>query len=362
MTGLPQEVTGLPQEVTGLPQEVTGLPQRVTHCRFSSLLLVTPSRHFLASLLLAVSLTPGFAAAQADYPARPIRFIVPLVPGGAADILGRALAQKLSERLNQSVVIDNRPGAGQTLGTEIVARSAPDGYTIMIAASAHTINPSLWKLRYDAVRDFSAIGMVAMVPNVLVVHPSVPGRTVKDFIAAARAKSADLTFGSSGAGSASHLSGELFKLTTGVQLNHIPYKGQGQVLIDMLGGRIQVAFPSIPSSINHIKSGKLVALGVTTKKRSAALPDVPTIDEAGVAGYEVSGWYGILGPAGIPRPIVTRLNTELTRMLQEAGVREMLAREGADALPSTPEEFAKVIAADVVKWAKVIKAAGIRLE
>ena len=287
---------------------------------------------------------------------------MPLVPGGAADILGRTLGQKLSERLNQSVVIDNRPGAGQTLGTEITARSAPDGHTIMIAASAHAINPSLWKLRYDANRDFSPIGMVAMVPNVMVIHPSVPGRTVKDFIATARAKSANYTFGSSGIGSASHLSGELFRLSSGVQLTHVPYKGQGQVMIDMLGGRVQVAFPSIPASINHIKSGKFVALGVTTKRRSPALPDVPTIDESGVPGYEVSGWYGLLGPAGIPKPIVSRLNAELTRVLQESSVREMLARDGAEALTSTPEAFAKVIASDIVKWAKVVKAAGIRIE
>ena len=235
--------------------------------------------HKLAFLVLACALC-GNALAQGDYPSRPIRFLVPLVPGGAADILARALGQKLTERLNQPVVIDNRPGAGQTLATEILAKSAPDGYTILIAASAHTINPSIWKLRYDSNRDFTAIGMVAMVPNVLVIHPSVPGRTVKEFIANARAKPGDLTFGSSGTGSASHLSGELFKLSTGVQLTHIPYKGQGQVMTDMLGGHIKVAFPSIPASITNIKSGKLLGLGVTTKQRSSALPSLPTIAES----------------------------------------------------------------------------------
>ena len=317
--------------------------------------------HKLAFLVVAGALC-GDALAQGDYPSRPIRFLVPLVPGGAADILARALGQKLTERLNQPVVVDNRPGAGQTLATEIAAKSAPDGYTILIAASAHTINPWIWKLRYDANRDFTAIGMVAMVPNVLVIHPSVPGRSVKEFIANARAKPGDLTFGSSGTGSASHLSGELFKLSTGVQLTHIPYKGQGQVMTDMLGGHIKVAFPSVPASIQHIKSGKLLALGVTTKQRSMALPTLPTIAESGVPGFEVSGWYGIIGPAGIPRPIVARLNGELTRILKDTAVREMLSREGADPAPSTPEEFARIIAEDIVKWGKVVKAAGIKVE
>ena len=305
---------------------------------------------------------PGAVYAQRDYPARPIRFIVPLVPGGAADILARALGQKLTERLHQQVVIDNRPGAGQTVGTEIAARSPPDGHTILIAASAHTINPSLWKLRYDSNKDFTAIGMVAMVPNVLVIHPSVPGRSVKEFIANARAKPGNLTFGSSGTGSASHLSGELFKLSTGVQFTHVPYKGQGQEMADMLGGHIKVAFPSIPASIQHIKSGKMIGLGVTTKQRSSALPDLPTIEEAGVPGYEVSGWYGILAPAGVPKPIVARLNAELTGILQDASMREMLARDGAEPRSSTPEEFAQIISADIVKWAKVVKAAGIKVE
>lgn len=315
----------------------------------------------LSLLLLACALC-GTAHAQGDYPNRPIRFLVPLVPGGAADILARALGQKLTERLSQPVVIDNRPGAGQTLATEILAKSAPDGYTILIAASAHTINPWIWKLRYDSNKDFSAIGMIAMVPNVMVIHPSVPGRSVKEFIANARAKPGDLTFGSSGTGSASHLSAELFRMMTGIQFTHIPYKGQGQVMIDMLGGHIKLGFPSIPASIQHIKSGKMLGLGVTTRQRSSALPDLPTIAEAGVPGYEVSGWYGILGPAGIPPPIIAKLNGELTRILKDSSVREMLSREGADPLTSTPEEFTKIIATDIVKWGKVVKAAGIKAE
>jgi tripartite-type tricarboxylate transporter receptor subunit TctC len=287
---------------------------------------------------------------------------VGVVPGGAADILARLLANRLSERLNQQVVVDNRPGAGQTLATELASKSAPDGYTLLIAASAHTIAPALYKLRYDAVKDFSAISMVAMVPNILVMHPSVPGRSVKEFIAAARAKPGDLTFGSSGTGSASHLSGELFKLMTGVQMTHVPYKGSSQAMTDILGGHLKLSFPSIPASIQHIRSGRMIALGVTTKQRSSALPEIPTIDEAGVPGYEVSGWYGILGPANMPPAVVARLNRELTRSLQEPSVREILAREGADAAPTSPEEFARIVAADVAKWAKVVKSARIRLE
>jgi tripartite-type tricarboxylate transporter receptor subunit TctC len=304
----------------------------------------------------------GPAHAQGEYPSRPIRLLVGVVPGGAADILARLLANRLSERLNQQVVVDNRPGAGQTLATELASKSAPDGYTLLIAASAHTIAPALYKLRYDAVKDFSAISMVAMVPNILVMHPSVPGRSVKEFIAAARAKPGDLTFGSSGTGSASHLSGELFKLMTGVQMTHVPYKGSSQAMTDILGGHLKLSFPSIPASIQHIRSGRMIALGVTTKQRSSALPEIPTIDEAGVPGYEMSGWYGILGPANMPRAVVARLNRELTRSLQEPSVREILAREGADAAPTSPEEFARIVAADVAKWAKVVKSAGIRLE
>jgi tripartite-type tricarboxylate transporter receptor subunit TctC len=304
----------------------------------------------------------GPAHAQGEYPSRPIRLLVGVVPGGAADILARLLANRLSERLNQQVVVDNRPGAGQTLATELASKSSPDGYTLLIAASAHTIAPALYKLRYDAVKDFSAISMVAMVPNILVMHPSVPGRSVKEFIAAARAKPGDLTFGSSGTGSASHLSGELFKLMTGVQMTHVPYKGSSQAMTDILGGHLKLSFPSIPASIQHIRSGRMIALGVTTKQRSSALPEIPTIDEAGVPGYEVSGWYGILGPANMPRAVVARLNRELTRSLQEPSVREILAREGADAAPTSPEEFARIVAADVAKWAKVVKSAGIRLE
>jgi len=304
----------------------------------------------------------GGALAQADYPSRPIRFLVGVVPGGATDMLARVIGQRLSERLSQQVIIDNRVGANQTIAADLTAKAAADGHTILMVPSGYAINPSIYKLRFDPVKDLSAIGMVAMVPNVLVVHPSVPVRSVKDFIAYARARPGELNYGSSGVGSPSHLAGELFQLSAQVKFTHVPYKGQGQAMIDLLGGHLKMAFPSIPASIQHIKSGKMIALGVTPRQRSSALPEVPTLDQAGIPGYEVSGWYGVLGPARLPKSILARLNGELNLMLKDPVMREMLSREGADPLSSSPEEFARTIAADIVKWAKVVKDVGVRVE
>lgn len=316
----------------------------------------------LGALALALPLAAPPGAAVAAYPERPIRFLVGVVPGGATDILARAVGQRLSERFQQQVVVDNRPGANQTLAAELTAKSPPDGHTLMMVPSGYAINPSIYRLRFDPIKDLSAIGMVAMVPNVLVVHPSVPARSVKDFIAFVRARPGELSFGSAGVGAPSHLSGELFQMFTQVKMTHVPYKGQGQAMIDLLGGHLKVAFPSIPASIPHIRTGKMIALGVTPMQRSSALPDVPTLDQAGVPGFEVSGWYGVLGPARMPKPIVTRLNGELVQMLRDPVMRDMLSREGADPLTSTPEEFARTIAIDITKWAKVVKAAGVKVE
>jgi tripartite-type tricarboxylate transporter receptor subunit TctC len=318
-------------------------------------------RRAAATLLVALA---GMLAgpALADYPERPIRFLVGVVPGGATDILARMFGPKLSERLGQQVVVDNRPGANQTIAAEMIARAAPDGHTIIIVPSGYAINPSIYRLRFDPMKDILAIGLVAMVPNVLVVHPSVPARSVKDFIALARTRSGEFNFGSSGVGSPSHLAGELFQMHTQVKLTHVPYKGQGQAMIDLLGGHLKLAFPSIPASIQHVKTGRMIALGVTPKQRSSALPDVPTLDQAGVPGFEVSGWYGVLGPARMPKPIVTRLNSEFRTLLQDPVMREQLSREGADPLASSPEEFTAIIAADIVKWAKVVKTVGVKIE
>ena len=309
-----------------------------------------------------LSCAGGAAFAQADYPSRPIRFLVGVVPGGAADTLARAIAQRYASVFSQQVIVDNRAGANQTIAADITAKAAPDGYTIAIIASAHAISPALYKLPYDSLKDFSAIGMIAMVPNVLVLQPSIPARSVKEFISLARARPNELNFGSSGIGSASHLSAELFQSMAQVKFVHVPFKGQGLAMIDLLGGHMQLGFPSVPAAIQQVKAGKIIALAVTTRQRSSALPDVPTMNEAGLPGYEVSGWYGVVGPANMPRPIVAKLNAELNRMLQDGATRELLAREGADPLPGTPGEFADTLRTDIVKWAKVVKASGIKVE
>ncbi|MBI4204023.1 MAG: tripartite tricarboxylate transporter substrate binding protein [Betaproteobacteria bacterium] len=314
--------------------------------------------------MLGASLGCGaaLAAAQVEYPSKPIRFLVGVVPGGAADMLARAVGQRLAERLNTQVVVDNRPGANQTIAAQLTAQATPDGHTILIVPSAHAISPSIYRLNYDSVRDFSAIGMVAMVPNVLVVHPSIPARSVKDFITFARTKPGELNMGSSGTGSPSHLAGELFQMFTQTRLTHVPFKGQGAAMVDLVAGRLQAGFPSIPASLPHVKAGRMFALGVTPRHRSSAMPDVPTLEEAGVAGYEVNGWYGVLGPARIPKKIVARLNGEIVRMLEDPAMREMLTRAGADPLSSSPEDFSRIIAADIGKWAKVVKAAGVKVQ
>ncbi len=304
----------------------------------------------------------SLVSAQTDYSSKPIRFLVGVVPGGAADILARIVGQRLGERLKTQVIIDNRPGANQAIAAQLTAQAAPDGHTILIIPSGHAISPSIYKLPFDSIRDFSAIAMVAMVPNVLVVHPSVAARSVRDFIALARSKPGELTMGSSGLGSASHLAGEMFQLYTKTKLTHVPFKGQGAAMIDLLGGRLHTGFPSIPASIQHIKSGKMIALGVTPQQRSTALPEVPTLGEAGVAGYEVSGWYGVLGPARLPKKIVAALSGEIEGMLKDPVMREQFNRAGADPLYSPPDAFARTITADIAMWAKVVKAAGVKVE
>ena len=301
------------------------------------------------------------AFAQTDYPSRPIRFLVGVVPGGAADILARAVGQRYAMAFNQQVIVDNRPGANQTIAADITAKAAPDGYTIVIVAAGHCISPALYKLPYDAQKDFSAVGFIAAVPNVLVVHPGLKVSTAKDFIALARSKPGAFAYGSSGIGSASHLSTELFQMMTKLNLVHVPYKGQSLAMVDLISGQLQFGFPSVPASIQHIRSGRMIALGVASKDRSSALPDVLPLDQT-VPGYEVSGWYGILAPARTPKPVVAKLNAELNRILRDPATREILSREGADPMPLPAEAFTKTIADDVVKWAKVVKAANLKVE
>ena len=312
--------------------------------------------------VLCLSLLAARAGAD-NYPSKPIRFIAGAGPGGASDILARAVGQKLAANLGRQVIVDNRPGAGQNIAADITAKSAPDGYTLFLAASAFTINPSIYRnLPFDPLRDFTPIGMVANVPNILVVQPSTGARTVRDLIGLARAAPGKLVFGSGGVGSASHLAGELLMLLAHIEFTHVPYKSQGLAMIDLLGGQIQLAFPSIPASIQFVKAGKLTALGIATLRRSSSMPEVPTLDEAGIKGYDVSGWYGVIGPARLPKTIVTKLNQEINRIIQDPGMRETLSREGSDPVSSAPDEFAAIIASDIAKWSKVVKEARIKLD
>lgn len=310
---------------------------------------------------LAFAAGAGPALSQQDYPAKPIRFIVGVAPGGATDILARAIGGKLSENLRQQVIVDNRPGANHIIGGELTAKSPKDGYTIQIIPEGFVINASVYaKLPFDPLRDFSPIAIVALVPNILVIHPSLPARNVKTFIAFARARPGQMSTGSSGVGSPSHMSGELFKIMAGIDWTHVPYRGQSLAVIDMISGQIQLGFPSIPASVAHIKSHRLVPLGVTTPQRASALPEVPSIAEAGLPSYEVSGWYGVIGPAGIPKPLVSRINQEINDILKAPEMRDRLLKEGAEPRTGTPEEFAAVMASDLKKWAKVVASAGIK--
>lgn len=313
--------------------------------------------------LLCLGGVISVAWAQGQYPSRPIRMLVGFSPGGSTDILARIVGQKLGERFQQQVVIENRPGANGTIATELTAKAPPDGYTLLMAAAGHTVNASLNpRLPYDPVRDFSAVNLVALVPNILVVHPSIPVKTVSDLIALARARPDQLVHASSGTGTPGHLSGEVFKMLTRVRFVHVPYKGAGQVLVDLLGGHVHLAFPTVPAAMPHLKSARLRALAVTAAKRSSALPDLPTMSEAGVMGYEVIGWYGVLAPARVPKEVVSLLGDEISKILRAQEVRDRLRREGAEPVGNGPDEFGSFLASDVDKWAKVVRATGIRLD
>lgn len=305
----------------------------------------------------------GAASAQA-YPDKPIRMVVPFPAGGTTDILARAVAQKLSESLGQQMIVDNKPGAGGNIGAQEVARAAPDGYTLVMGTvGTHAINPSLYKkLPYDHLKDFAPVSLVASVPNLLVVHPSVPVNSVKELIAYVKANPGKLNFASSGNGTSIHLSGELFKTMTGVQMTHVPYKGSAPAVTDLLGGQVQLMFDNMPSALPHAKGGKLKPLAVTSAKRFPGTPDIPTIAEAGVPGYEASSWFGVLAPAGTPKEIVNKLSTEIAKALKTPEMTKRLEEQGAQAVGSTPEEFAAHIKAETAKWAKVVKESGATVD
>src|SRR5688572_10595503 len=319
-----------------------------------------PLSLILSAVLLALS---SLAAAQA-YPVKPVRIVVPWPPGGGNDLIARWLAQKLAEPLGQQVVVDNRGGQNGVIGADHVAKSPGDGYTIMVhTVTGHMINPAFYgKLPYDTERDFTPITLIASVPHTIVAHPSLPVKTLKELIALARARPGELNFASFGNGSTSHLSGEMFNAMTGVKLVHIPYKGGGPALIDTLAGHVPLYFSSLPTSLQHVKAGKLRGLAVTGAKRSKQIPEMPTVDEAaGTKGYVSEVMYGILAPAGVPRDILARLNRELVKALHAPDIREKLASIGTDdPVANTPEQMAAYIRAEMPKWAKLVKASGAK--
>ena len=322
------------------------------------------SAHLLSKRTLAfVVAVTGFAASEGypqAYPNRPIRCVVPFAAGSTTDIMARTVSQHLSERWGQQVLVDNRPGAGGNIGSDVVAKAVPDGYTILVsAASTLAINASLYKIMpYDTATAFAPISRIAMVTNILVVHPSLPVKTVKELIALAKQRPGQLNFASGGSGGTQHLSGELFKTLAGVDMQHIPYKGSSAAMPDLLGGYVSLIFDGLPQSLPYIKAGRLRPIAVTTAKRSPVLPQTPTIAESGLSGYEAVAWFGAVAPAKTPRDIVTRLNGEIVSILNAPEVKSRMAAQGADAAPTTPEEFAAFIKSEMAKWAKVIKATG----
>jgi tripartite-type tricarboxylate transporter receptor subunit TctC len=318
----------------------------------------------LATALLLGAAVVGGPVASQPYPAKPIRMIIGFPPGGGTDIVGRIVAQRLSEVLGQQILPDNRGGAAGQIAAELTAKAPPDGYTVMMAhIAAISILPSLIaRLPYDAQKDFAPISLVAIGPNLLVVHPSVPARSVKELVALAKARPGQLYFASPGSGSVQHLAGELFKLEAGVNMVHVPYKGSGQSIVDLVAGYVQLNFDSVPPVLPHVRSGRLRALAVTSEKRFSILPDIPTVTESGVAGFDLSTWWGLVAPAAVGRDIIARLETETVRLLRQPDVREKIAFAGADTVGNTAEEFAAFIRAERAKYARIVKDANIKIE
>ena len=320
-------------------------------------------RTTLMALSAVLSFTAPLAAQAQGYPERPIKFVVPYPPGGGTDVVARIVQPRLQAVLGQPIVIDNKGGAGGSLGTDIVSKAAPDGYTVLFTLSSHTINPAIFpKLPYDTLKDFEPVGTVASLPQLLAANPGIPVRTVADVVAQAKAAPDKFSFASVGNGSPGHLAGELMVIRTGAQMVHIPYRGGGPAVTDVIGGQVPLLWVSIPAAAQQVKAGKLRALAVSTLKRSPAFPDVPTMQEAGVADFEVDSWYAMLVPAKTPRAIIDKLNKALNTVLAEPAVRTQLLEQGADAVGGTPEALGKVIAAELPKWAKLAKDANIKAD
>lgn len=323
------------------------------HCAWIVLLLGVTS----------VMAQPASTGSGQAYPARPIRVIVPQSPGASTDITARLVAQGLHEAFRQPVIVDNRPGSSGIAGTELVARAAPDGYTLMVVASSFAINPALGrKLPFDSIRDFTTVSQLSKFPNMLAAHPSAPVKTLQDVIAYARAKPGQLTYASAGVATGTHMTAELLKFMTGIDILHVPYKGGGPAMTAAMGGQTQLVIGTSVGLLTHVRAGRLRAIAVTSAQRMATAPDIPTFAESGAPGYEHEPWNGMFGPAGMPKPVLARVNAEVVRVLHSAEVKKVLERDGADVVGSTPEQFGIVLKAEIAKWTKVARAAGIKAE
>ena len=320
-------------------------------------------RNFGVCAALAALVLGGGAAMAADsYPTRPIRLIVPFPPGGSNDIIARVIGQQLGDRLGKPLVIDNRGGAGGLVGTETAVHAQPDGYTLLIISVAYSYNPAIYKLPYDPVRAIAPVGQLGTGPNALVVHPSVPAKSVKELVALAKARPGQLNYATAGIGSFQHMSSEMFRIMSGINIVHIPYKGGGPAMLAVIAGQAQISIGSLLQELPHIRSGKMRALGTGGAKRSPALPDVPTIAEGGVTGYEANNWWGIVAPAATPSPIIKKVNAEIGAILALPETQKWFMTEGGEAVSRSPDEFRKWILAEMAKWGKVVKEAGIKAE
>ena len=314
-------------------------------------------RKMLAALLAA----PLVAFAQ-SYPAKPVRIIVPFAPGGGSDLAGRLVAAKLSERMGTQFIVENRPGAGSNLGAEIAVKSPPDGYTLLLISASYTVNPSVYKLTFDPLNDITPIIQISGGPYVVAVHPSVPANTLAEFVALVKKQPDKYAYGSSGSGSIMHVASEYFLDAAKIKVLHIPYKGTGPAVADTIGGQVQLVFGAVPVTLPHVKAGRLRALAVTTDKRIAAAPDLPTVAESGYPGYEVTNWHGLVGPKGLPRDIVERLNREIGEVVKGEEMKKNLAADGLEPAGGSPGRFGEILKNEMVRWAKVVRQAGIKVD
>jgi len=320
-------------------------------------------RFISPAITLLLSTSAASSALAQTWPAKPVRYLVGYAPGGGTDIVARTMGVKLTEMLGQQFVIDNRPGAGGNIATEVLIRAPADGYTIMAGnIGPIAVNPSLYKLSFDPLKDLAPVSLLALAPLLIVVHPTLPAKNIKELIALAKREPGKLSYSSAGTGSSNHLAGALFNLQAGVETVHIPYRGAGPAMIDLLAGQVMLSFVTMPSAMSHIKTGKLRVLAVTSGKRSSIAPEVPTTAEAGLPGHEVSAWYSVVVVAGTPKPVIDRLHGALVKTLQSPDVRDRLIAEGADPIGNTPEEFGAFMIAETVKWAKVVKVSGMKAE